>query len=62
MIFNFTHFLNYSEIKVGEIDIYEDAFGLYPEISEVHQLPARNEFEPGQGLVNRLIRKIRKNE
>lgn len=57
---NSTHFISSNEIKVDKIDLYEDAFGLYPEINDVTGLD--NKPEPESELVNRLIERIRKNE
>jgi hypothetical protein len=62
MDYNSTHLLSFAEIRVNEIDIYEDAFGLYPEINDVTELSPDNGLEPDPGLVNRLIERIRKNE
>lgn len=35
MDFNSTQFAKYSDIEVGEIDLYEDAWGLSTEFSDV---------------------------
>ena len=35
MDFNFTHFAKYSDIEVAGIDLYEDAWGLNTEFSDV---------------------------
>ncbi len=35
MDLNFTHFAKYSDIEVDEIDLYEDAWGLNAEFSDV---------------------------
>ncbi len=38
MGFNSTLFISYHEINVDGIDLYEDAFGFYPEFSDVYDL------------------------
>ena len=62
MDFISTRFISYHEIKVEKIDLYEDAFGLYPEINDMIDLPPGSEFFPAPGLVEKLLRKIRKTD
>ena len=61
MDFNFTRFISYHEIKVQNVDLYEDAFGLYPEVNDMIDLLPGSEVVPEPGLVDKLIRKIRRN-
>lgn len=59
MDYNSTRFISYHEIRVNTIDLYEDAFGLYPEINFIDLQPG-NEVVPEPDLVNKLILKVRK--
>jgi hypothetical protein len=60
MGYNSTRFLSYREIKTEDIDIYEDAFGLYQQFSDV--IGVLNQLKPvaGKRLTRSLITKIRK--
>ena len=54
-----TPFLSYHEIQVDNIDIYEDAFGLYQEFSEVINLLGQLNPVPKKRLTKRLIERVR---
>ena len=54
-----TPFLSYHDIRVDNIDIYEDAWGLYQEFSDVIQLLEQVRPEPKKRLMNRLIERVR---
>jgi hypothetical protein len=58
---NSTPFLSYREIKTDKIDLYEDAFGLYQQFSDVIGVLNLVKPLPGKRLTRRLIEKIRKN-
>jgi hypothetical protein len=62
MRINSTHLISYNEINVDNIDLYEDAFGLYPETFDAAELLPQSIILPEPALVNRLIERIRKNE
>jgi len=57
---NSTHFLSYREINIDGIDIFDDAFGFYPQFSDVIKVLQQVKSEPGKRLTRRLIEKIRK--
>jgi hypothetical protein len=54
-----TPFLSYHEIQVEDIDIYEDAFGLYQEFSDVFSLLDQLKPVPKKRLTKRLIERVR---
>lgn len=56
---NSTHFLSYHEIKTGDFDLFEDAFGLYQQFDDVIGLLKQVKPVPGKRLTRRLISKIR---
>ena len=57
---NSTQFISYQDINVEGIDLHEDAFGLYPEFSEVFDILRASDVVPAESLIDRLIVKIRK--
>jgi hypothetical protein len=57
---NSTHFLSYHEIKFRNIDLFEDAFGLNTEFSDVIDVLRKLKSSPDKQLTRRLIEKIRK--
>jgi hypothetical protein len=59
---NSTLFISYRDIKVNEIDLFEDAWGLNSEFSDVIDLLRQLEATPGRRLTKRLIGKIRKQD
>jgi hypothetical protein len=59
---NSTPFISYHNIKVEEIDLYEDAWGFNSEFSDVIDLLRQLEATPGRRLTKRLIGKIRKQD
>ncbi len=54
-----TPFLSYHEIQVDNVDIYEDAFGLYQEFSDVIKLLGQLNPVPKKRLTKRLIERVR---
>jgi hypothetical protein len=59
---DFTHFILYRNIKVNEIDLFEDACGLKTDYMDV--IEVLNQFKASQRiwLTERLIRNHRKRE
>ena len=55
-----TQFVKYHQIKTDEIDLYEDAFGLYQQFDDVIGILKKVKPVPGKRLTNRLIARIRK--
>jgi len=56
---NSTPFLSYPEISVEETDIYDDAWGFYPEFHDVIDILKQVKPVPGRKLTNRLIKRVR---
>lgn len=58
---NSTLLLSYRDIKTDETDLFEDAFGIYQQFSDV--IGVLNQVKPvaGRRLTRRLIQKVRKN-
>jgi len=54
-----TPLLSYHDIKTGEIDLFEDAFGFCQQFSDVIRLLKQARPVPGKRLTARLIGKIR---
>jgi hypothetical protein len=61
MDLNSTPFLSYREITTDTIDLYEDAFGIYQQFSDVIGILNLVKPIPGKRLTRRLMEKIRKN-
>jgi len=59
---NSTPFISYHDIKVHEIDLLEDAWGLNSEFSDVIELLRQLKPEPERRLTTSLIEKIRKKD
>ena len=55
-----TPFLSYRDIKTGRTDLYEDAWGFYPQFSDVIDILKLLKPSPGPRLTRKLIEKIRK--
>jgi hypothetical protein len=55
-----TPFLSYRAIKTGQIDIYEDAFGITQQFSDVIGIMKQVKPIPGPRLTRLLIEKTRK--
>jgi hypothetical protein len=60
MAFNSTPFILYQDIKVQDIDIFEDAWGFNSEFNDVIDFLGKLKVVPGQSLTKTLIEKIRK--
>jgi hypothetical protein len=61
MELNSTPFLSFRDIKTDNIDLFEDAFGIYCQFSDVIGILKQVKPVPGRRLTRRLIEKIRKN-
>jgi hypothetical protein len=57
-----TPFISYHNIKVKDVDLIEDAWGLNSEFSDVIELLKQIKAVPGRRLSKRLITKIRKQD
>lgn len=57
-----TPFLSYREITTDQIDLYEDAFGLYQQFSDVIGVLNLVKPIPGKRLTRRVIARVRKNQ
>jgi hypothetical protein len=55
-----TPFLSYRDIKTDKIDLYEDAYGICSQFSDVIGILKQVKPAPGRDLTRRLIEKIRK--
>jgi hypothetical protein len=60
MVIISTPFIKYHNIKVDEIDLYEDAWGLNSEFCDVIGLLRDVSVVPERSLTTNLIKKIRK--
>lgn len=60
---NFTQqFVSFHDIDVHDIDLYEDAFGLYFEYHGMMELLRKEIIEPDKKITRHLIDKIRKRD
>jgi hypothetical protein len=57
---NSTQILSYHNIRTEKIDLFEDAFGLSSEFSDVISLLGMVKTVPGKRLTKELIEKVRK--
>jgi hypothetical protein len=57
-----TPFISYYNIKVNDVDLFEDAWGLNSEFSDVINLFRQVKATPGRRLTKRLIEKIRRQD
>ncbi|MGA1976766.1 MAG: hypothetical protein ABSG89_02805 [Bacteroidales bacterium] len=57
---NSTRFLSYRDIRTKEIDLFEDAFGINQQFSDVIGVLRQVKPVPDKQLTQRLIEKIRK--
>jgi hypothetical protein len=55
-----TQFITYSDIKIQDIDLIEDAWGLNSEFCDVIELLRHIKVAPEKKLTKKLIDKIRK--
>lgn len=55
-----TQFITYSDIKIQDIDLIEDAWGLNSEFCDVIELLRHIKVVPEKKLTKKLIDKIRK--
>ena len=56
-----TQSIAYSEIEVKNIDLFEDAFGIRSEFSDVITFLKTVSFEPGKDLLKKLSDRIKAN-
>ena len=59
---NSTPFVSYHSIKVQDVDLFEDAWGLNTEFCEVIDLLRQIKAVPEKRLTKRLIEKVRKHD
>jgi hypothetical protein len=57
-----TPFLSYRDIKTDNIDLFEDAFGMQSQFSDVIGILKQVQPVPGRHLTRQLIEKIRKKQ
>ncbi|MDO9339051.1 MAG: hypothetical protein Q7T72_00820 [Bacteroidales bacterium] len=57
-----TPFISYHNIKVKNVDLFEDAWGINSEFCDVIDLLRQIKAVPGRRLTKRLIEKIRKQD
>ena len=57
-----TPFISYHNIKVKDVDLFEDAWGLNSEFCDVIDLLRQIKAVPGRRLTKRLIEKISKQD
>jgi hypothetical protein len=62
MELNSTPFISYQNIKVEDLDLFEDAWGLNSEFSDVIGLLKQMRVKPARGLTKKLIENIRKQD
>ena len=55
-----TPFISYRDIKVEDIDLFEDSWGLNAEFSDVIDLLGQLKVTPGERMTKALIKRIRK--
>lgn len=60
MGFNSTPLLSYHDIKIEGIELLDDAWGFYPQFSDVIDVLGKVMPFPDKRLTRRLIQKIRK--
>ncbi|HUV01171.1 MAG TPA: hypothetical protein VMW32_09430 [Bacteroidales bacterium] len=54
-----TPLISYHDIKTDEIDLYADAWGIYPEFDDVISLLNQLKPVPEKRLTKRLIKRVR---
>jgi len=59
---NLIHFILYRNIKVGDIDLFEDAYGLKADYQDVIETLHQLKDSQQKSLTKRLIEKIRKQD
>lgn len=57
-----TPFISYHNIKVKNVDLFEDAWGINSEFCDVIDLLRQIKAVPGRRLTKRLIEKVRQME
>ena len=57
-----TPFISYHNIKVKNVDLFEDAWGLNSEFGDVIELLRQINAVPGRRMTKRLMEKIRKHD
>jgi hypothetical protein len=61
MDINSTPFISYRKIKTDGIDLFDDAWGFYPQFHDVIDTLQHLKPVPGKQLIRRLIGPLRKN-
>jgi len=57
---NSTHYVKYHDIEVKSVDLFEDAWGLNSDFTDVINLLHQVEVTPRRTLTKKLINRIRK--
>jgi len=57
---NSTPFLSYRDIKTDKIDLFEDAYGIFAQFSDVIGLLNRVKPVPGKRLTHRVIKAVKR--
>jgi len=60
MVLTSTQFVSYRKIRVKDIDLYEDAWGLNTEYADVIETLRHLKASPAKKLTDKLIDRIRK--
>ncbi len=55
-----THFLSYREINTAGVDLFDDAWGFYPQFSDVIDILKVLRPLPDTRLTRQLIKKVRR--
>ena len=59
---NSTQFISYRDIRVEDVDLFEDAWGFNCDYCDVINLIRQVKIEPGKCLTKKLFEKIRKKQ
>jgi hypothetical protein len=57
---NSTQFISYRDIRVEDVDLFEDAWGFKSAYYDVISFLGHDKIEPGRDLTKKLFEKIRK--
>lgn len=57
---NSTQLISYHDIKVEDVDLYEDAWGFNCEYCDVINILGKDKIEPGRHVTKMLFEKLRK--
>jgi len=62
MVITSTPFVKYHDIKVNDVDLLEDAWGLNSDFCDVTAVLRQIKVTPGKRLTKKLIERIRKKD